>query len=117
MFTITRIFSDDHGDSHFGTMSIPLKKKGEIGFLSENLPATGVIFRAVDPSYDYDFHTAPQKQFIILLDGSIEIETSLGEKRIFKAGDILLVEDVEGKGHKTRNLENIKRRSVFILVE
>jgi redox-sensitive bicupin YhaK (pirin superfamily) len=49
-----------------------------------------------------------------LLDGEIEIETSLGHKRIFKAGEILLVEDTNGKGHKTRNIQPIKRRSVFI---
>lgn len=114
MFSITRIYSDGNGDSHFEEKNIPLKENGEIGFLSEMLPASGLIFREVLPSYDYDFHNAPQKQYIILLDGAIEIETSLGDKRIFKGGDILLMEDVEGKGHKTRNLENIRRRSVFI---
>ena len=69
-------------------------------------------------SEDWQFlpETAPQKQFIILLDGEIEIETSLGVKRRFKAGDVLLVEDVEGKGHKTRNLREHKRRSIFIPV-
>jgi hypothetical protein len=51
----------------------------------------------VAPLYDYDFHTAPARQYIILLDGAIAIETSLGEKREFKAGDVLLVEDVTVK--------------------
>jgi hypothetical protein len=49
-----------------------------------------------------------------LLDGEIEIETSLGEKRIFKGGNILLVEDTTGRGHKTRNLQPFKRKSIFI---
>ena len=43
------------------------------------LPASGVIFREVEPSYDWNFHVAPQKQYIVLLDGKIEIETSLGK--------------------------------------
>ena len=68
----------------------------------------------VKPDYDYDFHTVPQKQYVILLDGEIEIETSLGEKRTFKGGDILLMEDTQGKGHKTRNIQNIERKSIFI---
>lgn len=117
MFPITRIYTDRNGDSQFDDICIPLKEEGEIGALSELLPAKGLIFREVLPSYDFDFHNAPQKQYIILLDGEIEIETSLGEKRIFKAGEILLVEDTQGKGHKTRNLKTQKRKSIFIPVE
>lgn len=116
MFTITRIYSDTKGESHFEDFKLPLSEAGEIGFLSEGIPAKEVVFRKVKPSYDYDFHNAPQKQFIILLDGEIEIETSLGEKRTFKGGDILLMEDTQGKGHKTRNLQNIERNSIFIKI-
>lgn len=114
MFKVTKIYSDNNGDSHFKDIEINLEEKGEIGFLSERIPAGEVVFRKVKPGYDYDFHNAPQRQFIILMDGEIEIETSLGDKRVFSGGDILLVEDTEGKGHKTRNLQNIERRSVFI---
>ncbi|MBD0288157.1 MAG: hypothetical protein ICV79_22430 [Flavisolibacter sp.] len=114
MFTVVRIFSDSKGDSHFEDIVIPLAEAGSVGMLSESIPVKGIIFREVEPTYDWDFHTAPQRQYIILLDGEIEIETSLGDKRIFKAGEILLVEDTEGKGHKTRNLQPIKRKSVFI---
>jgi len=114
MFTVTRIYSDKNGDSHFEDLTIDLKDQGEIGALSDNIPVKNIIFREVAPEYDYDFHNAPQRQFIILMDGEIEIETSLGEKRIFGAGEILLVEDITGKGHKTRNLKPIRRKSVFI---
>jgi len=117
MFSITRVYSDDNGDSHFEDISIALKDAGSIGKLSAVFPAHGIIFREVAPSYDWDFHTAPQKQYIILLDGEIEIETSLGDKRIFKAGDVLLVEDITGKGHKTRNLQPLKRKSIFITLD
>ena len=48
------------------------------------------------------------------MHGEIEIETSLGDKRIFKAGEVLLVEDTTGKGHKTRNLQALKRKSIFV---
>jgi hypothetical protein len=114
MFAITRVYSDSNGDSHFEEVSIPLQEAGSIGRLSATIPANGVIFREVEPTYDWNFHTAPQKQYIILLDGEIEIETSLGEKRNFKAGEVLLMEDTTGKGHKTRNLQPIKRKSIFI---
>lgn len=111
---VTKVYNDKNGESHFEDVEIPLNDDGEIGFLSDKIPAKEIIFRKVKPSYDYDFHIAPQKQYIILLDGEIEIETSLGEKRSFRGGDILLVEDTQGKGHKTRNLEPIERKSIFI---
>jgi quercetin dioxygenase-like cupin family protein len=114
MFGITRVYSDSNGESHFEDIEIPLKDGGEIGFLSEKIQTTEVIFRKVKPAYDFDFHNAPRRQYIILLDGEIEIETSLGEKRIFKGGDVLLMEDTQGKGHKTKNLQSIERRSIFI---
>lgn len=116
MLTITRVYADPKGESHFEDIELPLEEAGDIGFLSKKIPAKEVMFRKVKPTYDYDFHTAPQRQFIILLDGEIEIETSLGEKRQFRGGDILLMEDTEGKGHKTKNLQEMERKSVFIVL-
>ena len=97
-FPVTRIYSDENGDSHFEDVFILMNDAGDIGTLSETQPVKGIIFREVEPTYDYNFHNAPQKQYIILLDGGIEIETSLGEVRRFDAGEILLV------GHKLRDL-------------
>ncbi|GAA4137369.1 hypothetical protein ACP6L2_07190 [Sphingobacterium lactis] len=113
---IVRVYADEHGDTFFEDVHIPLVDQGDIGFLSEGVPVKQVIFRKVKPSYDYDFHTAPQKQYVVLLDGEIEIETSLGDKRVFFPGQILLLEDTEGKGHKTRNLKEEWRFSLFITV-
>lgn len=117
MFNITRIYSDAKGDSHFEDLSIPLKDMGIVGNLSDPVPAKSLIFREVVPTYDWDFHPAPQRQYIVLLDGEIEIETSLGEKRNFKQGDVLLMDDTAGRGHKTRNVVPIKRKSLFIILE
>jgi quercetin dioxygenase-like cupin family protein len=114
MFPVTRVYSDKNGDTKFEDIHMPLKDAGEIGKLSKGVPVTSIIFREVEASYDYDFHNAPQKQYLILIDGGIKIETTLGEKRQFQTGDVLLLEDTEGKGHRTKNLEPRKRKSVFI---
>jgi len=111
---ITRIYSDINGDSHFEELEITLADNGDIGYLSEHLNVSRLQFRKVSADYDYNFHCAPQKQYIVLLDGGIEIETSLGEIRQFETGSILLVEDITGKGHKTKNLERRERTSLFI---
>jgi len=112
--TITRIYSDNRGDSHFETLDIPLVDQGDIGYLSERIVVSNLQFRKVRADYDYDFHCAPQRQYIVLLDGGVEIQTSTGESRKFYPGQILLLEDITGKGHKTKNLEAKERTSLFI---
>ena len=109
-----RLFSDENGDSRFGEVEVPLGDSGPIGYLSDRYEVKDIQFRINDADYDWDFHNAPARQFIILLDGEIEITTSLGEIRKFSGGDILLVEDTTGKGHRTRNVRQQVRRSVFI---
>lgn len=111
---ITRIYSSDDGQSHFADVDIELEDAGEIGRLSEEIPAAGIIFRENPPDYDYDWHNAPQRQYIIMLDGNIEIEVSDGEIRHFSGGDVLLVEDTAGHGHRTRTTDAKSRRSVFV---
>lgn len=113
---ITRLYSDEKGESHFEDIDMELYKSGMIGYLSYEIQVKSLMFREVDPTYDWDFHNAPREQYIILLDGEIEIETSLGEKRTFKGGDILLVEDIDGKGHRTRNILVQRRKSVIITI-
>ena len=114
MITVVRIYSDTNGETHFEDIEMPLKEAGMVGKLSSEVQVKSLIFREVAPTYDWDFHCAPQRQYIVLLDGEIEIETSLGNKRTFRAGDILLVEDTTGKGHKTKNLQPVMRKSLFI---
>jgi hypothetical protein len=110
----TRIYSDNLGESHFETVIVPLKDNGDIGYLSDGFDVRTFQFRENKADYSYDFHNAPEKQFIILLDGEIEITTSLGETMQFSAGEILLMEDTEGKGHRTRNINTQIRKSIFV---
>lgn len=114
---VTRIWADADGVSHFADLEVPLADGGEIGRLSTTFGATGVIFRETDASYDFDWHPAPRRQYIVLLDGAIEIETGSGEVRRFEGGEVLLVEDTTGRGHRTRQLSAGVRRSVFIALE
>nr|WP_294944619.1 hypothetical protein [uncultured Mucilaginibacter sp.] len=114
-FKVTRVYADENGDSCFDEMFYPLTDKGPIGQLSENVVVKAVQFRKVPAGYN-DLHTAPQKQYVVLLDGGVEIETSLGEKRKFAQGEVLLMEDTTGKGHRSSNLQQKERSSLFIIV-
>lgn len=115
-FRLTRVYADADGHSRFENVDISLHDAGKIGFLSEMQAAKGIIFRKVEAAYDYELHNAPARQYLFMLDGEIEIETSLGETRRFVAGDVLLLEDTTGRGHRTKNVKRAVRKSVFVLL-
>jgi hypothetical protein len=114
---ITRLYADEEGVSRFDEREIELEDAGPIGRLSASHPVSGVIFRENDADYDYDWHRAPRRQYIVMLDGEIEIEAGSGEVRRFRGGEVLLVEDTEGGGHRTRNVGGSRRRSLFLPLE
>ncbi|REL38248.1 hypothetical protein DYD21_06475 [Rhodohalobacter sp. SW132] len=114
---ITRLYTGTDNESHFEDIEIELKSAGEIGQLSEKVNATGIIFRRTEPDYDYDWHNAPERQYIIMLDGAVDVEVGDGTVRRFSTGDILLVEDVNGRGHKSRAVNNAARTSVFVTLD
>ena len=114
---ITRIFTGADGESHFEDIEIELEDGGPIGKLSKFQKATGVIFRETPADYDYDWHNAPEKQYIIMLDSGVEITVGSGETRTINPGEVILVEDTQGHGHISRALKNQSRKSVFITLE
>jgi hypothetical protein len=111
---VTVVALSPEGGSMFDEMNVELIDGGEIGAMSDPLPATGVIFRRNEPGYDYDWHCAPRRQLIVMLDGEIEIEVTSGEKRRFRGGDVILVEDTTGTGHRSRSVHDGPRHSLFI---
>jgi hypothetical protein len=87
------------------------------GLTSKRLPATGIIFRQSPPDYDLKWHPAPRRQYIINLDAGVEITASDGEKRVIGAGEVLLVEDVTGKGHLSKAVGGKLRHSIFVAID
>src|SRR3981081_404674 len=100
--TVVRLYTGPDNKSHFEEIQIPLKDAGKVGFISDRDQATGVVFRETTGDYNYDFHPAPRRQYVVNLEGEVEIEVGDGTKRILRTGDILLAEDTTGQGHISR---------------
>jgi hypothetical protein len=115
--TILRIYTGADNQSHFEDVRIPLKRGGKVGFLSDLMKATGVVFRETMADYNYDFHTAPRRQYVVNLEGEVEIEVGDGTRRILRGGDVLLAEDTTGQGHISRAVAGKPRKSLFITLD
>ena len=113
---IARIYTGDDNKSHFDEIEIEIAPNLS-GLVSELIPATGVIFRETGANYDYDFHNAPRRQYVVNLDGAVEITLGSGDKRVFGPGVVFLVEDTEGQGHISRAVDGKVRHSLFIALD
>jgi hypothetical protein len=117
MIRVVRIYTGPDNQSHFEDIDVPLKDAGKIGFLSEMVKAKGVVFRQTEGDYNYEFHTAPRRQYVVNLEGEVEIEVGDGTKRILRGGDIVLAEDTTGQGHISRAVAGKPRKSLFIILK
>ena len=111
---ITRIYADKQGLSHFEDTHIETLPSGPLGSMSSPLDVQAMILRENKPGYDFPWHVAPCRQYIVMLEGMVEITVSDGTVRSFGAGSILLVEDTFGEGHASRSPDGKRRRSLFL---
>lgn len=109
----TRIVAGEDEQSHFQDDHFTLTDIA-IGKMSTPLQVESLSFGEIDGINEVSWHNPPRRQYIIMLEGAMEIEIGNGEKRIFGVGDILLAEDMTGQGHITRSASNGKRRYLVI---
>ena len=114
---IHNIYADAKGESHIRDLEIEWARNGPMGKISDPVPVLSMAFRTTDGSYDLDWHNAPRRQYIINLEGSVEITTSDGESRVIGPGEIILAEDTTGKGHLSKAVASGARHSLVIPIE
>ncbi|MCZ6707998.1 MAG: hypothetical protein O7A71_08650, partial [Chloroflexi bacterium] len=110
---VTRLYSGSDGESHFEDIEVSLQEAGA-GALSRQLPVESLFLRTTPTDYEPARHLAPRRQFIINLDGEVEIEAGATTRR-FGPGTIIFAEDLTGRGHVTRDVGGA-RQSVVIPV-
>ena len=114
---IHNLYTDENGESHFRDIEVEWEEERNFSKYSRKMPATGIIFRETSGDYDLDWHPAPRRQYIVNLDAGAKLTASDGETRIIGAGEIILVEDIDGKGHLSQSVNGELRHSLFIPIE
>ena len=109
---ILRIYADADGNSHI--QELPIATKSGKTRRTETAAVTGMTYADYTASSVEDWHRAPGRRFSISMSGEIEVEVSDGKKHAIHAGDIVFLEDLQGKGHITRILTPVT--NIFIRV-
>lgn len=97
---IVRIYTGNDGQTHFEDLQIPAAEIHNVAIQA----GTDIVFRRFPADYFSDWHVAPRRQYIFILSGHMEIGIGDGSTRRFGPGDVVLADDLTGKGHTTRSL-------------
>ena len=106
-FPYTRIHEDSAGTSRLSdeVLRLDLVDPGR-GIqptpASSLWPVRGLRVFCPPPSGRVDWHPVPTRLVNVILSGEVEIEAGDGETRRFGPGSVILGEDTEGRGHRTR---------------
>jgi quercetin dioxygenase-like cupin family protein len=117
-----RLHPDQNGQSHFAEATLKLdeadyRPPAPMIYVSHAFMTDGVQFIRLPAGWSADSIHPPKKQFLIGLKGQIEVTASDGEKRKFGPGDSVLMEDVEGKGHRTEVTGTEEFLAAVILID
>jgi len=118
---ILNLYAGADGETDFREIEIECADEKPWGNVSKRLPATGVTFvEAVGTAVAQSLaqpHPAPCRQYVIVLQGEVEVTTSDGESRVIGAGEVVLVEDTTGKGHITKIFSEKLHRGIFVPID
>ena len=107
--TYHRVFADAEGNSHLDTVTVEQRlataaPPADPFYVSGDRPASSYRFYSFEPGWIGELHPAPTRQFLALMSGAVEVETTDGTVRRLGPGDLVLLEDTSGRGHVTRNI-------------
>ena len=102
---VKRIYTGSDGLSH--VEDLPLKANDILE------KATSVEVRVSPPGRFSDWHVGPQRQYIINLSGSGQLEVAEGKVDL-PPGSMEYIDDLTGKGHTTRVTSKEERVSIWL---
>lgn len=114
---IHHLYVDESGASHFRDIEVQWAGESPAGKLSAPIAVTEMSFREVPADYDLPWHPEPARQYVINLDAAVRLTASDGETRVIGSGEVLLVEDVWGKGHLSQAVDGAVRRCIVVRID
>jgi quercetin dioxygenase-like cupin family protein len=89
------------------------------GTIDDNIhtDVVSIHFQETPAHSSYDWHTAPEQQYVITLSGTLEFITRDGEKFVLRPGDVLIADDNVGSGHRWRLIDDQPWRRAYVVLK
>lgn len=104
--TVMRLYSASDGPALADTFELKLTPSATYAFAEQSkaFKASGIQFLRLPRGKVQDWHNPTHRQYILVLKGKCEVEIAGGKKLLMTPGQIVLLEDVTGKGHITHSI-------------
>jgi len=117
MIRCVRIWTGEDQNSHFEEGSIELEPGAHGDLLSSKLVTAQASFQETASGGTLAWHTAPVRQLVITLSGTLDFQTRDGEHFLIRPGDILLAEDTVGGGHSWKLTDAQPWRRAYVVLQ
>jgi redox-sensitive bicupin YhaK (pirin superfamily) len=106
---IVRFASASDSGSQFVEVDLPIDDASTDAFgntvhRSAILPAQSTMVTEMPEGLYQDWHPASRRQLLVVLSGTLEVETRDGRKHRCSSGEVFLADDVGSRGHRTRTI-------------
>ena len=93
---LVHLHGDAAGDTHLTTIDLPERDTdvGRVRNLSDIAVTTAGLGGFVGRKPDVGMHNAPRRQLLVVLEGALEVVTSLDQREVLRPGDVLFADDV-----------------------
>jgi quercetin dioxygenase-like cupin family protein len=92
--------ADEASHVQVGRLDMAPGRNGDL--VSTTFAATAVTVEETAAGGTLAWHTAPVRQLVVTLAGTLQFITRDGEQFLLAPGDVLLAEDTTGSGHQWR---------------
>lgn len=100
MIRCVRLWTGQDGASHFATGRIELAPGRNADQVSATMSSTRVTVEETAGGGALAWHTAPVRQLVVTMSGTLVFATRDGAEFVLNPGDVLLAEDTAGSGHQ-----------------
>ena len=117
MIRCIRLWTGADSNSYFEEGVIDLNLKNDRGDVLSSVFTTQTIsFQETSAAGKFEWHTAPVRQLVITLSGTLDFVTRNNEHFTINPGDILLAEDTTGTGHSWKLIGSAPWQRAYIVL-
>ena len=116
MIRCVRLWTGEDNNSHFEEGIIELEPGLRGDALSSKIDAVTISFQETSSGGAFSWHTAPTRQLVITLSGTLDFQTRDGQHFLLHPGNILLAEDTAGSGHSWKLTDDSSWRRAYVVL-
>jgi quercetin dioxygenase-like cupin family protein len=103
-----KLYSGPDNASHVVEGTVALDQRTEV---------MSVHFKETPAHSSFDWHDAPERQYVLTLSGTLEFTTRDGETFVLRPGDVLVAADDVGSGHRWRLIDDQPWRRCYVVLK